>query len=426
MHILILGSGGREHALGWALARDARVSRLSFAPGNAGTATLGTNLPFPATDLDAVEAWCRVERPDLVVVGPEAPLCLGVADRLEAAGLPVFGPCQAGARLEGSKVFMKEILAQAGIPTAAAARFTDPAAAKAHCRAQTVWPLVLKADGLAAGKGVVIAHHPDEAERALTAIMEEKIFGAAGNEVIIEEFLDGEEASIHAVTDGRDYLLLPSSQDHKRVGERDTGPNTGGMGAYAPAPAVTPELLATIEATVFRPLLRTLRERGIEYRGVLYGGLMLTARGPKVLEFNCRFGDPETEVLIPLLETPLLDLLLATVERRLGAFPLRVRPAHALTVVLAAPGYPEQPRTGQPIHGLQNPVPEDAAVFHAGTRAHPDGSVTAAGGRVLAVTGTGPTLPAARDLAYQTLSAITFEGAHHRRDIGHRALGRTP
>jgi phosphoribosylamine--glycine ligase len=425
MNILILGSGGREHALGWALSRDPRVTRLFFAPGNAGTAALGTNLPIAATDLDALERWCREERPALVVAGPEAPLCLGAADRLEAAGFPVFGPRRDGARLEGSKVFMKEILAEAGIPTAASARFTDSTAALAHCRAQTTWPQVIKADGLAAGKGVVIAHNLAEAEAALRAIMDEKIFGDSGNQVLIEEFLDGEEASIHAVTDGRDYVLLPSAQDHKRVGEGDQGPNTGGMGAYAPAPSVTPALLAEVSRRIFQPLLATLQKRGIDYRGVLYGGLMLTSHGPKVLEFNCRFGDPETEVLIPLLETPLLDLLLATVERRLAGFDLKVRAASALTVVLAAAGYPEKPVTGKVIRGLDTPVPDGAVVFHAGTRLLPDGSIASSGGRVLAVTGTGPTLQAARDLAYQTLSAIDFEGAHYRRDIGHRALGRT-
>jgi phosphoribosylamine--glycine ligase len=423
MKILILGAGGREHTLGWALARDTRVTNLAFAPGNAGTAALGTNLPLGATDLDGIEAWSRAERPDLVVVGPEAPLCLGVADRLEAAGFRVFGPCQDGARLEGSKVFMKEILAEAGIPTAAAARFRESSAARDYCRRQSVWPQVIKADGLAAGKGVVIAQNLAEAEAALTSIMDTKVFGTSGDEVIIEEFLDGEEASIHAVTDGRDYVLLPSSQDHKRVYDGDQGPNTGGMGAYAPAPVVTPEILALVEEIVFRPLLRTLRTRGIDYRGVLYGGLMLTARGPKVLEFNCRFGDPETEVLIPLLETPLLDLLLATVEQRLGGFSLRIKPASALTVVLAAPGYPELPVTGQIIDGLEQAPPAGAEIFHAGTTAR-HGSILTSGGRVLAVTGTGPVLSAARDLAYQALAAIRFEGAQHRRDIGHRALAR--
>lgn len=424
MHVLILGSGGREHALGWALARDARVTRLSFAPGNAGTRALGENLPLATTDLEGIGTWCRAQRPDLVVVGPEAPLCLGVADRLEAHGIPVFGPRSDGARLEGSKVFMKELLEEAGIPTAAAHRFSDPAAARAWCAAQTTWPQVIKADGLAAGKGVIIAQNPAQADAALRAIMEDKIFGAAGGQVLVEEFLDGEEASIHAVTDGRDYILLPSSQDHKRVGEGDTGPNTGGMGAYSPAPAVTPELLATIRSIIFDPLLHVLRARGIDYRGVLYGGLMLTAAGPKVLEFNCRLGDPETEVLIPLLETPLLDLLLATVQRKLSGFPLRVRPAHALTVVLAAPGYPDQPVTGQTISGLDRPLAEDTMVFHAGTRALADGTIQTSGGRVLAVTGTGPNLAAARDRAYQALEPIQFSGRHFRRDIGHRALGR--
>jgi phosphoribosylamine---glycine ligase len=421
MKILIIGSGGREHTLGWALHQDSRVSTLCFAPGNAGTAPLGSNLPLAATDIDGLTAWCTNEKPDLVVVGPEAPLCLGLVDRLQAAGIPAFGPTADGARLEGSKTFTKDILLEAGIPTAGSARFTHSPEAKAYVRAHTQWPLVVKADGLAAGKGVIIAQNPAEAEAALTTIMDDRTFGDSGNEVLIEEFLDGEEASIHAITDGKDYVLLPSSQDHKRVFDGDRGPNTGGMGAYAPAPVVTPELLEEVERTVFRPLLQTLRARGIDYRGVLYGGLMLTSCGPKVLEFNARFGDPETEVLIPLLETPLLDLLLATVEGRLGQLDLRLRPGSALTVVLAAPGYPEKPVTGQTIHGLdQTPAP-GSAIFHAGTTLK-DGNITTSGGRVLAVTATGPNLTASRSLAYQTIQTIHFEGMHYRQDIAHRAL----
>ncbi|MDX6766639.1 MAG: phosphoribosylamine--glycine ligase [Candidatus Methylacidiphilales bacterium] len=421
MKILIIGNGGREHTLGWALHRDPRVTSLHFAPGNAGTASLGSNLPLNATDLDGIESWCGREKPALVVVGPEAPLCLGLVDRLKRLGVPAFGPTADGARLEGSKTFTKDILVEAGIPTADSARFTDSAAAKAHCLAHTQWPLVIKADGLAAGKGVIIARDAQEAVAAVATIMDDRAFGDSGNEVLIEEFLDGEEASIHAVTDGRDYVLLPSSQDHKRVGEGDTGPNTGGMGAYAPAPVVTPALLAEVERTVFQPLLKTLRARGIDYRGVLYGGLMLTSRGPKVLEFNARFGDPETEVLIPLLETPLLDLLLATVEGRLGQLDLRLKSGSALTVVLSAPGYPEKPLTGQPITGLDHPLPPEAAVFHAGTMLK-DGRIITSGGRVLAITATAPDLASARTLAYQVVNYIHFDGAHFRRDIAHRAL----
>lgn len=421
MKILVIGNGGREHTLGWALRRDPRVTSLHFAPGNAGTASLGTNLPLSATDIEGIVAWCIQEKPALVVVGPEAPLCLGLVDRLEQHHIPAFGPTADGARIEGSKTFTKDLLVEAGIPTAGSAHFTDSAKARQYIQAQTVWPLVIKADGLAAGKGVIIAQNAGEALAAVTTIMDERAFGDSGNEILVEEFLDGEEASIHAVTDGKDYVLLPSSQDHKRVFEGDRGPNTGGMGAYAPAPVVTSALLEEIQRTVFQPLLKTLRARGIDYRGVLYGGLMLTSRGPKVLEFNARFGDPETEVLIPLLETPLLDLLLATVERRLGSLALRIRDGSALTVVMAAPGYPEKPVTGQVIEGLTIPAAPGAAVFHAGT-ALKDGRTTTSGGRVLAVTGTGPTLTAARDLAYQTIHNIRFDGAYFRRDIAHRAL----
>jgi len=421
MKILVIGNGGREHTLGWALHRDPRVTSLHFAPGNAGTASLGTNLPLSATDIDGIVAWCVREKPALVVVGPEAPLCLGLVDCLEQNRIPAFGPTADGARIEGSKTFTKDLLVEAGIPTAGSANFTDSAKARLYIQAQTVWPLVIKADGLAAGKGVIIAQDAGEALAAVTTIMDDRAFGDSGNEILVEEFLDGEEASIHAVTDGKDYVLLPSSQDHKRVFDGDRGPNTGGMGAYAPAPVVTPALLAGIDRTVFQPLLKTLRARGIDYRGVLYGGLMLTSRGPKVLEFNARFGDPETEVLIPLLETPLLDLLLATVERRLGSLALRIREGSALTVVMAAPGYPEKPVTGQTIQGLGTPTAPGAAVFHAGT-AMKDGRVTTSGGRVLAVTGTGSSLTAARDLAYQTVNNIKFDGAHFRNDIAHRAL----
>ncbi len=424
MRILVLGNGGREHAIGVFLKQDPRVASLHFAPGNPGTATLGENLPHAATDLDAIAAWAARHRPDLVVIGPEAPLCLGAADRFRAMDIPAFGPGADGARLEGSKIFMKDILREAGIATAASDRFTSADAALAHVRNMS-YPLVVKADGLAAGKGVIIADSVSDAETAIHAIMVDRQFGAAGDAVLMEEFLDGQEASIHAVTDGTTHVLLSSSQDHKRIGEGDAGPNTGGMGAYAPPPAVPAEMIEQINRTVFQPLIATLRRRGIDYRGVLYGGLMLTADGPKVLEFNCRFGDPETQVLLPMLETPLLDLLLAAVEGRLAGLELKLRDGAAMTVVLAAPGYPDQPVTGQIIHGLEHPAPRGTFLFHAGTRQDPGGAIRTSGGRVLSATGTGATLQEARDRAYALADTITFDGKQLRRDIGHRALTST-
>ncbi|MDR2462635.1 MAG: phosphoribosylamine--glycine ligase [Verrucomicrobiales bacterium] len=417
MKILIVGSGGREHAIGWSLAKDGRVAKLFFAPGNAGTSALGENLPLTVTDLAGIKAWCERERPALVVVGPEAPLCAGLVDELATLGVPAFGPDKSGARLEASKIFTKDLLLRAGIPTAASERFTDIAEAKAYCAARR-YPLVVKADGLAAGKGVIIAQSLADADAALDQIMARKVFGPSGDSVLIEEFLRGQEASIHAVTDGTDYVLLPSSQDHKRIRDNDEGPNTGGMGAYAPAPIVTAPLLAEVEATVIKPVISALRKAGIDYQGVLYAGLMLTPEGPKVLEFNCRFGDPETEVLLPLLETPLLDLLLATVERRLGRLDFQLKNQCALTVVLAAPGYPEKPVTGQVIHGLQGASP---MLFHAGTTRQ-DGKVIVSGGRVLAATGVGHDLYDARRRAYKIAADIRFEGKQYRLDIGKKAL----
>jgi phosphoribosylamine--glycine ligase len=366
-------------------------------------------------------AWCAENRPDLVVVGPEAPLCLGLVDRLEELGVRAFGPNQSAARLEGSKIFTKELLNKAGIPTAHSRRFTELAPALAGLGAFSL-PVVVKADGLAAGKGVIIAQTRAEAEEALRDMLERKVFAAAGEAVLLEEFLEGEEASIHALTDGGSYVLLPSSQDHKRVGEGDTGPNTGGMGAYAPAPVVTPEILARVEREVFVPLLRVFKEEGIDYRGVLYGGLMLTKSGPKVLEFNCRFGDPETEVLLPLLDTPLLDLMDAVIDRRLAGTPLKTSAGSALTVVLAAPGYPENPRLGGALTGLEAADPH-GVIFHAGTRAGKD-SVESSGGRVLAVSGWGASLHEAREVSYRLLGKVGLEGGHFRRDIAHRALCR--
>jgi phosphoribosylamine---glycine ligase len=420
MKILIIGGGGREHALGWSLARDPRVSRLHFAPGNAGTATLGDNHAAAAGDVPALVDLARTLRPDLVVVGPEIPLCAGLVDRLTEAGIPAFGPTADCARLEGSKIFCKDLLLAAGIPTAHSSRHTklDDALRALDGAA---YPLVVKADGLASGKGVVIAPDRATAADALRAMMRDRAFGDAGASVLLEEFLEGQEASLHALCDGTTFALLPTAQDHKRVGDGDRGPNTGGMGAYAPAPAVTPALREHIGATIFEPLLREFKTRGMDYRGVLYAGLMLTPAGPKVLEFNCRFGDPETQVLLPLLETPLLDLLLAVVHGRLAAAPPAFQSGAAITVVLAAPGYPAAPELGGPIGGLDTPLEAGQMLFHAGTARRGADTVTT-GGRVLCATGTGPDLPAARARAYALAQQIRFPGMHYRRDIGHRAL----
>ena len=416
--VLIVGSGGREHAFGWAFSRDARIGKIWFAPGNAGTAEVGENLPLAATDEQGLVAWAAKEKPSLVVVGPEAPLCAGLADRLRAQGLRVFGPGKEGARLEGSKSFCKELLVRQKIPTARAGSFQKLEEAIRFSESLPC-PQVVKADGLAAGKGVVIAGSHAEAAQAIRQMMADRLFGEAGATVLIEEFLEGEELSVHAVTDGNNLVILPGAQDHKRVGEGDTGPNTGGMGAYAPAPKATPDLIREVKDRILAPTLRGLAERGIDYRGVLYAGLMLTKSGPKVLEYNCRFGDPETQVLLPLLETPLWDLLGAAADGDLSGVAVGIRAGAAMTVVLAAPGYPVQPVLGQTIRiGAQ---PADAFLFHAGTGQGAKG-VEVAGGRVLTATGWGANLEIARQRAYALVAEVFFPGMQFRRDIGHRAL----
>jgi len=423
MKILIVGQGGREHCLGWALAKDRRVKKLWFAPGNAGTAELGENVNIGTTEINALAQWAEILRPDLVVVGPEAPLCLGLVDRLQALGIKVFGPNQSGARLEGSKAFTKDLLVKAGIPTAKSERFADSTKAKAYSQSQP-FPQVIKADGLAAGKGVVIAQDAGHAETAISEFMDHRIFGEAGAEILIEEFLEGQEVSVHALTDGKTWRLFPSAQDHKRVFDNDQGPNTGGMGAYSPAPLFDAALRARVEKEVIQPVVDALRAEGIDYRGVLYAGLMITKDGPKVLEFNSRFGDPETQVLLPLLETPLLDILLAVVEGSLDQQEFKIRDESALAVVLAAPGYPEKPELGGVISGLiHNDAKGRQLLFHAGTTEKPEGIVTS-GGRVLAVTGVAETLEAAKGEAYELAEKISFPGVHYRKDIGAKALGK--
>jgi len=418
MKILLIGSGGREHALAWRLCQDDPKTGLFTAPGNAGTARLGTNLPIGATDLAALAAWAVKEKPDLTIVGPEAPLCAGVVDRFEKAGLPIFGPNAAAARLEGSKVFTKNLLLKHHLPTAPGAGFSDPTAAYAYSRNQPGYPQVIKADGLAAGKGVIIAPTAAEAEEAIHRIMEERIFGEAGRELLIEEFLPGREMSVHVLTDGRSHVILPIAQDHKRLGDGDTGLNTGGMGAYAPAPFATEKLQAQISREIVEPVLAAFLKEGLDFRGILYIGLIWTKLGPRILEFNVRGGDPETQVLLPLLDTPLLELLQAVREQRLGKLKVKFNANHAVTIVLAAAGYPGTPETGAVIEGLEADLP-GTHVFHSGTKQEGKG-IVASGGRVLSVTAWAPTLAAARDLAYQRAAKIHFAGSQYRRDIAAR------
>ncbi len=418
------GNGGREHALAWKLSRDSEKAELFCAPGNAGTAELGTNLPIAAADVDGLAAWAARERPDLTVVGPEAPLCAGLVDRLEEEGLRVFGPRREAARLEGSKAFAKEIMEAAGVPTARAARFGDPRAAVEYIRRER-GAVVVKADGLAAGKGVTVCATPEEAVRAVEEAMVDRAFGEAGNEILVEECLEGEEASILALVDGERIVPLASSQDHKRAFDGDAGPNTGGMGAYSPAPVVTGALWPLIREEVFGRTVAELRRRGIAYRGVLYAGLMMTGGGPKVLEFNCRFGDPETQAVLPRLRTDLAPALAACAEGRLDASMVGWREEACVCVVVASGGYPGPYARGMAIEGLDEAgALDEVTVFHAGTKRDPDGRVLTDGGRVLGVTALGADLRAAVDRAYAAVGHIRFEGAHCRRDIAHRALAR--
>lgn len=419
--LLVIGGGGREHALVWKLVHDSCHPRVFCAPGNAGTAGLATNLNIAATDIPALLAWAKENKPRLTVVGPEAPLCAGIADAFATAGLPVFGPAQAAARLEGSKVFAKDVMTRAGVPTAGSASFTDAAQALRYVR-QAKLPLVIKADGLAAGKGVTICGTAAEAEAALEEAMVRNVFGVAGKLVLIEEFLEGPEASILALVDGERVVMLSSAQDHKRVSDGDRGPNTGGMGAYSPAPVVTDDLWPVIRASVFDPTLAELKRRGITYRGVLYAGLMLTASGPKVLEFNCRFGDPETQAILARWEGDLLPALEACASGTLREEQVRWKREASVCVVMTAAGYPGNYPKGDVIKGLpEADALPGVVVFHAGTKLQ-GGEVVTDGGRVLGVTATGSDLRQAVARAYEATSLIRFPGAHYRKDIAWRAL----
>ena len=426
MNVLVIGSGGREHALAWKLAQSTRVSKVYVAPGNAGTARDPALVNVPATAIADLVDFAREREIGLTVVGPEAPLAAGVVDAFRAAGLPIFGPTKAAAQLESSKDYAKSFMTRHRIPTARHRTFADAAEAHAYVEREGV-PIVIKADGLAAGKGVVVAATAAEAHAAIDAMLVDSAFAEAGARVVIEEFLAGEEASFIVMVDGRHVLALASSQDHKRLKDGDTGPNTGGMGAYSPAPVVTPELHARLMREVILPTVQGMAADGIPYTGFLYAGVMIDAQGvPRVLEFNCRLGDPETQPIMLRLKSDLVDLLDHAIDGTLDQAHAEWDRRTALCVVLAAHGYPEAPRRGDAIEGLERVTPAahpDVAVFHAGT-ALEGGRVVASGGRVLGVTALGDSVRQAQRAAYAAIGTIRFDGMQYRTDIGHRALAR--
>ena len=423
MKILVIGSGGREHALAWKLANDSLKPQIFCAPGNAGTAELGTNLDIDATNIDDLCTWCANEKPDLVVIGPEAPLCAGLTDRLETYGINVFGPNKAAAELEGSKRFAKEVMAAAEVPTSAYSNFVDVERACAYVREKNM-PIVIKADGLAAGKGVTVAETIDQAEKAIFDALEDNVFGAAGSSVVIEDFLEGEEASILALIDGENIVLLASSQDHKRIYEKDEGPNTGGMGAYSPASIVNDIVCEKVIHEIYQPTLNELKKRGITYKGVLYAGLMIKDNQPYVVEFNCRFGDPETQAVLSRWNGDIIPALMAVVNGNLSDDLISWKKEPSACVVMVAGGYPGSYKKGDPIGNisLANEV-KDTVVFHAGT-ALVDDQVVTAGGRVLGITSLGDDLEDALSKAYIAVETISYKNAFYRNDIGHRELRR--
>jgi phosphoribosylamine--glycine ligase len=416
MRILVVGSGGREHTLTWKLAQSPQVDTLFVAPGNGGTAEITQNVDISATDLPALVDFAKQNQIDLTVVGPEAPLVAGLVDAFDEAGLRTFGPTAAAAQLEGSKAFSKRFMIEEGIPSGVGAIFRDYDAALAYLRGQEP-PVVIKASGLAAGKGVAVCMTMEEAEKALHRTMVERVFGDAGDETLIEDCLAGEEASLLAFCDGQTVVPMIPARDYKRVGDGDAGPNTGGMGCYAPSPYLPSEMVEEARRRVLQPVIDGMRGRGTPYVGVLYAGLMLTEQGMRVLEFNCRFGDPETQVLLPLLENDLIDIFLACIEGRLDEIDVRWKPAHAVCVVKASSGYPGAYEKGKPITGVAeaNARP-DTAVFQAGTKLE-NGKLVTAGGRVLAVTSVGSSLEEARAKAYAGIACIDFAGAQNRSDI---------
>lgn len=422
MRILVIGGGGREHALVWKLSQSPEVEEIYCIPGNPGIAALAHCVDMDITDNAALVRFAREQNIGLTVVGPEIPLVNGLCDTFSRQGLAVFGPSQAAAQIEGSKTFAKDLMQKYGIPSARYATFTSAEEAKAYIREQGA-PIVVKADGLAAGKGVVVALTVDEAVAAVDTMMTERIFGDAGTVLVIEEFMEGEEASLLAFTDGYTVVPMVAAQDHKRIFDNDEGPNTGGMGTYAPAPVVTEALKQQIVREVLQPAVEAMRKEGCLYKGCLYAGLMITAEGPKVVEFNARFGDPETQVVLPLLKTDLLTVLLACVNGTLANTAIEWAEEAAVCVVLAAGGYPGWYQKGHVISGLEHAEQQGALVFHAGT-ASDKGSVVTAGGRVLGVTAVSGSIAAAVDKVYAAIPEIQFSDMHYRRDIAHRALRR--
>ncbi len=421
MKVLLIGSGGREHAMAWKLSKSPKIKKLFIAPGNPGTATVGENVMIPAEDIAGLKSFALREKIDLTVVGPELPLTMGIVDVFEEAGLKIFGPSRLAAELEGSKVFSKELMVRYNIPTAYFKKFDRAEAARDYINTHNP-PMVVKADGLAAGKGVVICSTRDEALEAVELMMAKKSFGTAGKRVIVEEFLEGEEASFLAITDGKTVVPLAPAQDHKAIFDGDTGPNTGGMGAYSPPPVVTKELQDEVMRTVMVPTVKAMEAEGRPYKGVLYAGLMISNGRIKVLEFNCRLGDPETQPILMRLEDDLLEVIMKAVEVRLDTVSLRWSAKTAVCVVMAARGYPGTYEKGAEIHGLaQAGALEDVVVFHAGTSLK-DGRVVTSGGRVLGVTALGVDVKNAIDNAYKAVSLISWDGAYCRKDIGKKAL----
>ena len=420
--LLIVGSGGREHALAWKLKQSPAIERIFCAPGNAGTEEIGENVTIKASDLPGLARFAKENRIDLTVVGPDDPLAAGLVDLFDAEGLRVFGPTKSAARLESSKIFAKELMRQKRIPTARAAIFDKEEAAGAFLR-ESRFPIVIKADGLALGKGVIVAKDVEEGLATIDAMLKERRFGEAGTRLLIEECLTGSECSLHALVDGNSYRMLATARDHKRAFDGDTGPNTGGMGAFSPANNFSAQLQAQFDREVMEPLLEGLRESGVNFRGLLFPGLMITADGARVLEFNCRFGDPETQAILPRMKSDLLSLLEATIDGKLEGTTIEWDERAAVTVVLASGGYPGTYDVGKPISGLETACSQGVHVFHAGTRRE-KGKIVTAGGRVLAVTALGETVAAARERAYEAVAQIHFEGCHYRRDIALSAVAR--
>jgi phosphoribosylamine--glycine ligase len=421
MKILVIGSGGREHALAWKLRQSRDADRIFCAPGNAGTGEIAENVPILASDLHALVGFAKENHIDLTVVGPDDPLAAGIVDLFTVEKLRAFGPDKSAARIESSKIFAKELMHAQKVPTAEARTFCDSQEAFDYCE-EAKFPVVIKADGLALGKGVVIATDAAIAKSVVDEMMNQGRFGAAGRRIVIEEFLQGRECSLHALVNGRKYLLLQSARDHKRALDGDQGPNTGGMGAFSPADNWDSKLQSRFETEIMQPLLYGLVRRGVPFCGLLYPGLMITTEGPRVLEFNCRFGDPETQALLPRMKSDLLPLLEATINGTLDQCTIEWDPRAAVTVVLASAGYPSKYETGKPISGLDDTANlVDVQIFHAGTK-RDGGAVSTAGGRVLAVTALGLTIEAARARAYEAVSRIHFEDCHYRRDIALNAV----